>query len=390
MKLRWIPLLLATTLFGAFSASLVDASPGEVIRSCIDKKTQILRYSSNGKCDKKTETALTWSLTGPEGPVGARGSTGAQGPTGATGPAGTHVRYGIGAPASATGIDGDFYIATNTNTLYGPKASGAWPTGVSLIGATGPAGPTGATGAQGTTGAQGPTGATGPAGATGATGPIGPAGAAFLSGIGTPLSTLGNNGDMYYATDLTMMYGPKSSGSWPAGVSITGATGATGATGSGSGQNLFVVDSNLTDVGTLLDFTEESMTVLIGNAIWTLRPETGLPVQGAIVYKDSSCNNPIRWTANKLSTQARFGVYLHSREGETYIGAYKISGSAKLYSSLTNTYSWAGTWNGTTLTSWRCAAQATDAVNAYDGPYYYDMVAVPTPAITGPLTIVSR
>ena len=38
-------------------------------------------------------------------------------------------------PTGATGNNGDSYINTATSTLFGPKASGAWPAGVSLIGA---------------------------------------------------------------------------------------------------------------------------------------------------------------------------------------------------------------------------------------------------------------
>jgi hypothetical protein len=40
-------------------------------------------------------------------------------------------------------VDGDFYINTATNTLFGPKAGGAWPSGVSLVGPTGATGPAG-------------------------------------------------------------------------------------------------------------------------------------------------------------------------------------------------------------------------------------------------------
>lgn len=35
------------------------------------------------------------------------------------------------------GVDGDFYINTTTNTIFGPKASGTWPAGVSLVGPNG-------------------------------------------------------------------------------------------------------------------------------------------------------------------------------------------------------------------------------------------------------------
>ena len=89
-----------------------------------------------------------WVATpaGPEGPAGADGADG------------NTILYGEGAPGSGTGNDGDFYIATDTNTIYGPKDSGAWPAGTSMIGPQGPAGAQGATGA---TGPEGPAGADG-------------------------------------------------------------------------------------------------------------------------------------------------------------------------------------------------------------------------------------
>lgn len=75
------------------------------------------------------------------------------------GAGGAHtVLSGSGAPSSGTGVDGDFYVDTTAHTFYGPKASGTWPSGVSIVG------PTGATGATGATGPTGPTGATGAAG----------------------------------------------------------------------------------------------------------------------------------------------------------------------------------------------------------------------------------
>jgi hypothetical protein len=53
------------------------------------------------------------------------------------------------------GVDGDFYINTATNFIFGPKAGGSWPAGTAL---TGPQGPTGATGPTGPQGLQGPIG----------------------------------------------------------------------------------------------------------------------------------------------------------------------------------------------------------------------------------------
>jgi hypothetical protein len=93
----------------------------------------------------------TTGATGPAGAQGIQGLTGATGPTGAIGAAGTNgktVANGTTDPATSTGVDGDFYINTATNTLFGPKASGTWPTGESLVG---PQGATGATGSGFTT-----------------------------------------------------------------------------------------------------------------------------------------------------------------------------------------------------------------------------------------------
>ncbi|UAT28878.1 tail protein [Dinoroseobacter phage vB_DshP-R7L] len=47
------------------------------------------------------------------------------------------------------GKDGDFYYRTDTNTIFGPKASGTWPAGVSLVGPAGAAGTNGTDGADG-------------------------------------------------------------------------------------------------------------------------------------------------------------------------------------------------------------------------------------------------
>jgi uncharacterized protein (TIGR02145 family) len=88
-------------------------------------------------------------------------------------------------------VNGDFYINTATNTLFGPKANGTWPAGVSLVGPTGPQGiqgPTGATGPQGLAGTAGATGA------TGATGPIGPQGIQGVAGPTGPAGAVGATG----------------------------------------------------------------------------------------------------------------------------------------------------------------------------------------------------
>jgi hypothetical protein len=144
-------------------------------------------------------------VAGPQGPAGATGATGATGPagptglTGAAGPAGTNgnsVLNGATAPNNNQGANGDFFINTATNTLYGPKANGTWPAGVSLVGSQGPTGatglqgPAGAAGATGPAGVAGPQGPTGATGATGATGPVGLTGPAGVAGPQGPTGLL--------------------------------------------------------------------------------------------------------------------------------------------------------------------------------------------------------
>jgi hypothetical protein len=176
-------------------------------------------------------------LSGPTGPTGPQGAQGVQGLQGNNGTNGTAVLNGINAPSSSTGSNGDFYINTTTNMLYGPKAGGVWPTGTSLVGPQGIQGPIGLTGPQGIQGLTGPTGATGPAGATGPQGtqgiqgPQGNAGingTAVLNGTNAPSSSTGVNGDFYINTATNTLYGPKAGGVWPTGTSLVGPQGSSG------------------------------------------------------------------------------------------------------------------------------------------------------------------
>lgn len=132
------------------------------------------------------------------------------GDPGPVGPQGKTVRYGDGAPSNALGADDDFYIATDTSMIYGPKTAGAWPVGKSLIGPPGGGGPPGNTGAPGANGKT------------------------VRYGVGAPSDALGNDGDFYIATSTHAMYGPKTLGSWPGtSVSLVGPQGIQGQQGSG-------------------------------------------------------------------------------------------------------------------------------------------------------------
>jgi hypothetical protein len=84
------------------------------------------------------KAAGTWpagvSLVGPQGAPGTNGTNGTNGLDGKT------VRYGAADPTATDGVDGDFWINTTTHFIFGPKASGAWPAGTSLVGPAGSGG----------------------------------------------------------------------------------------------------------------------------------------------------------------------------------------------------------------------------------------------------------
>ena len=77
------------------------------------------------------------------------------------GSGGATLTSGPSNPTNGTGNDGDFYINTTTNQIFGPYNNGTWPAGTSLVGPEGPAGPAGTPGAPGAPGADGADGADG-------------------------------------------------------------------------------------------------------------------------------------------------------------------------------------------------------------------------------------
>lgn len=91
-----------------------------------------ITYRNNGTAGNIPTTPVPiGTLIVPAGPPGGNGTNGAT------------VLNGALAPTSGQGNNGDFFINTATSTIYGPKAAGAWPAGVSLLGAAGPTGPAG-------------------------------------------------------------------------------------------------------------------------------------------------------------------------------------------------------------------------------------------------------
>src|SRR5882724_4565605 len=95
---------------------------------------------NNGLYGAKVTNSNVTPVDGGTWQVFVVNSPGPTGATGATGATGNSLLFGSGDPGGATGVDGNFYINTASHTLFGPKASGTWPSGTPLVG------PTGATG----------------------------------------------------------------------------------------------------------------------------------------------------------------------------------------------------------------------------------------------------
>ena len=109
---------------------------------------------------------------------------------------GRTILYDTDDPGDEIGEDGDFFINTYTWEIFGPKYSGSWPPGESIIG---PEGDDGADGAVGPKGDAGDDGADG---------------ASVLSGTGAPDNSLGKEGDFYLDTGEGHLYGPKAPEGW--------------------------------------------------------------------------------------------------------------------------------------------------------------------------------
>lgn len=143
----------------------------------------------------KGNGGLPASMIASSGPVGSTGQTGAQGP------AGSHLISGSGAPSAATGAEGDWYVDNGTWNLWGPKVSGAWP-GTFTVALKGADGDT------------------------------------LLAGPRDPISTDGHDRDWWINTVAQNLWGPKSSGAWPAsGIPMQGPKGDAGPEGPAGAGN---------------------------------------------------------------------------------------------------------------------------------------------------------
>jgi hypothetical protein len=160
---------------------------------------------------------------GPPGPPGPEGPpstvVGPVGPPGPQGPRGNTVGYGPADPINTYGANGDFFINTTTNFIFGPKLGNIWPAGTSIVG---PQGQKGDKGDKGDQGIKGDVGVQGPIGLTGADGNT------VLYGVADPTAAIGVNGNFYINTTTHFMFGPKALSVWDAGTSLIGPQGLSG------------------------------------------------------------------------------------------------------------------------------------------------------------------
>ena len=132
------------------------------------------------------------------------------------------ILNGKGAPLSALGINGDFYIDTRSLLIYGPKKSNKWPLPQNLQGPIGAAGTDGKNGGEGKT-ISNASSVTGPVGSQGEKGDKGEKGEAGSAGVNGLAGSVGAKGD-------TGAAGASGGGGGTAGA--TGAQGPAGTTGS--------------------------------------------------------------------------------------------------------------------------------------------------------------
>lgn len=123
-----------TSLIGPQGATGATGATGSAATVSVGTTTTGAAGSSASVSNSGSSSAAVFDFTIPRGDTGLTGATGAAGTNGTNGTDGKTILNGTSNPTSGTGVDGDFYINTSTSTLFGPKASGTWPSGVSLVG----------------------------------------------------------------------------------------------------------------------------------------------------------------------------------------------------------------------------------------------------------------
>ena len=165
---------------------------------------------------------------------------------------GNTILNGTVDPAVGVGSNGDFYINTDNNTMFGPKTAGVWGPATSLVAGTtldilsGTLDPTPGEGLNGQYYINtidntlfGPK--TG--GAWGNAQPMAGIGT-LITGTADPTNGIGNDGDFYTNTDTNTLFGPKVGGTWPSGVSLLGPFGGSAPLVFNSGSTAVIADGD--------------------------------------------------------------------------------------------------------------------------------------------------
>ncbi len=194
-------------------------------------------------------------IRGAQGIQGVQGDPGTNGADGADGAPGSVWRFGSGVPSNSLGIDGDFYLDTNTGNVY-TKASGVYSFIDNIDGTmwhTGSGVPSNGLGLNGDLYLDTANGDVylkssgsysvisnimGPAGADGADGA---AGAVWRSGSGVPSNGTGIDGDFYLRTSNGDVY-ERQSGTYTVVANILGPQGPQGDPGADGSTGASVIE----------------------------------------------------------------------------------------------------------------------------------------------------
>lgn len=203
-----------------------------------------------------------------KGDTGPAGSQGIQGIQGVKGENGSVIFSGTAVPDASIGVNGDYYFRTNTGVLFGPKSASGWGAGVNLKGATGAAG------------------------------------SQFLSGTVIPAVSVGKVGDFYFNTNQMIMYGPKTSSGWGAGVNLKGATGTAN-----------VIYSGWMNANRFKDSTIDNTVRRIGH-IYTPRLTSAIISSGVVlVYLNFGGGTfPLPYSSNAANKISTIDYFLKSNE----------------------------------------------------------------------------
>ncbi len=196
-------------------------------------------------------------------------------------PGGARLLFGSVDPTTE-GLDGDYYINDAAQKIFGPKASGAWPAGVSFSGTDGNT---------------------------------------VLNGTGAPGAGLGVDGDFYIDTDAEAIYGPKASGAWGGSTSLKGTDGGE------FGRDVVAISDNTSDLTTGTKFTWYSPPYAI--TITDIELSVLTAPTGASLIVDLHDDGTTVMSTNKCEVEA---AEFHTKDATTQpaITAGSIAASSKL------------------------------------------------------------